>query len=117
MEVSAMQSSFLLYSLGQKAAEETLRHTIMRLIPYDMFCQYLTAELCQLVPQETPDEFIVWIIEGFNENVRPKSTRDMRYIWPIYSLCLQAAEDDSYSTKSYARLFAKGHDNEVFYNK
>ena len=39
-----MQSSFLLYSFGQKAAEETLRHTIMRLIAYDMLCLYLAAE-------------------------------------------------------------------------
>ena len=44
MEVSAMQSSFPLYSFGQKAAEETLRHTIMRLIAYDMLCLYLAAE-------------------------------------------------------------------------
>ena len=85
-----MQSSFPLYSFGQKAAEETLRHTIMRLIAYDMLCQYLPAEY---VPQERYGELIVWIIEGFDENVRPKSTRDMRYVWPIYSLCLQADED------------------------
>ena len=112
MEVSAMHSSFPLYSFGQKAAEETLRHTIMRLIAYDTLCQYLAAEY---VSQERYGELIVWIIEGFNENVRPKSTRDMRYIWSIYFLCLQAAEDDSYSTIRYKRLFAKGH--QVFYNK
>ena len=108
MEGSAMQSSFPLYSFGQKAAEETLRHTIMRLIAYDMLCQYLPAEY---VPQERYGELIVWIIEGFDENVRPKSTRDMINVYGQYILYVCKLM----KTISNAILVANGH--EVFYNK